>query len=584
MRLLCPRCQRANPGEALYCHFDGFVLRQGAVPDTSVLAQLPLEFVFPSGRRCRSYDDLVQGCQYDWEDARDLLGRGVFEGYLARVGRHDLARVAKDARTEKDPDIALHNFVKGLPVTQAQGPRLDLNPRRVQITPLPAGSQRELTVTVTNLGKGLLQGKLTVQDGGSWLTHKGGDPVRQPLKTAREQEVALCVDARGLAPACYHARLTVITNGGVAEVPIRIDVTPSPFPSVPYHGATSPRDLAERMRNNPKPAVPLLEAGEVARWFAANGWAYPVAGSTARGVAAVQQFFEGMGLSKPPELSLSATTINIRPAPNAPASGQVVLRTEARKWVYAQVDSDRAWLRVTTPSVSGPRQALIAFEAVTSVLESDRTHEATVRIVANAGQKLAVRVEVEVALPTGSVTHRLFRPALAGLLIGFAYRLLLEIPAYLAVRFPFHKSTRESEFGLTDPAALRSFILLTWWVGALVFVTGVRKKGGSRSDLFFGAVAGAAAGVGGAATAACLMDAGDSVPRMLLEGMRDVPFLLQCLVSIVCWGLYGAAVCFALSRFGTLGRKTLSAIAKPLLFLTRIGRLRPLEGILRLPY
>src|SRR5689334_6730741 len=43
----CPRCQRANPHEAVFCYFDGVVLRQG-VAGVALPAQLPQEFIFPS--------------------------------------------------------------------------------------------------------------------------------------------------------------------------------------------------------------------------------------------------------------------------------------------------------------------------------------------------------------------------------------------------------------------------------------------------------------------------------------------------------------------------------------------------------
>ena len=37
------------------------------------VGSLPHEFVFSSGCRCRTYDELVQGCHYEWEDARVML-------------------------------------------------------------------------------------------------------------------------------------------------------------------------------------------------------------------------------------------------------------------------------------------------------------------------------------------------------------------------------------------------------------------------------------------------------------------------------------------------------------------------------
>jgi len=103
----------------------------------------------------------------------------------------------------------------------------------------------------------------------------------------------------------YQGRLVVVTNGGIAEVPVRLDLAARPFVKAPYQGATSPRDIAQRMKANPRPAVALLENGDVARWFESNGWVYPIAGAMAPGLAAVQQFFEELGLARPPALEVS---------------------------------------------------------------------------------------------------------------------------------------------------------------------------------------------------------------------------------------------------------------------------------------
>src|SRR5205814_9783181 len=125
------------------------------------------------------------------------------------------------------------------------------------------------------------------------------------------EDVILHVDTRGLAaPQTYSARLTVVTNGGIAEVPIRLDLGVTTFPHAPFKGVSTQRELAIKMKKNPRAAVPLLEKGEVQKWFAANGWDYPVLSVPARGVAVVQQFFEGMGLTPPPQLQLSETEIH----------------------------------------------------------------------------------------------------------------------------------------------------------------------------------------------------------------------------------------------------------------------------------
>ncbi len=377
---------------------------------------LPHEFVFSSGRRCRTYDELVQGCHYEWEDARVMLRQGVFEKYMAGIGRMDLMRAAKEARANADPDIGLHAFVQALPVAQVQGPRLELSPRRLVLGSLIAGESRSVALTVSNGGKGLLQGKLSVSGAGWLLLTDCGADGECALKTAREQQVRLRVDTRGLAPKTYGAKLTVITNGGVAEVPVKLDVSALPFPRAPFTGAASARALAERMRQHPKQAVPLLENGEIARWFAANGWTYPVEGPTAKGVAAVQQFFEGMGLSKPPVVAPSQAEFHFSCIPPETAGGRILLRTNVKKWVYATAESSRHWLRLSAASVSGAQQAVLGFEVDTSLMD-EGLHEGTISGTANAGQPFAVRVVVDVRRPQEPFTRRLLRPFLTGVLL-----------------------------------------------------------------------------------------------------------------------------------------------------------------------
>ena len=68
----CTRCSRANPAEAAYCYFDGIAL--GSHPHNggpvAVGAQaFVTPFVFPTGRACRSFDELALACQ---EEAKRL--------------------------------------------------------------------------------------------------------------------------------------------------------------------------------------------------------------------------------------------------------------------------------------------------------------------------------------------------------------------------------------------------------------------------------------------------------------------------------------------------------------------------------
>jgi hypothetical protein len=596
----CPRCQRANPSEASYCYFDGVVLRQG------VAAPVGIEFVFPSGRRCRNFDDLVQGCQYEWEDARDLVRKGAFAKFLAGVGRMDLVRVAQEAQANRDADIGLHDFINALPVVQVQGPRLDLSPRRLNLGALRAGEIRQLRLTVSNQGKGLLQGKITVSEGTDWLRIMEADlEGRCALKTARDQQISLRIDTHGLpAPQSYSGKLTVITNGGIAEVPIRMDVGAVPFPRPPFAGASSPRDLAERMRAQPKQAVPLLESGEVQHWFLANGWAYPVVGPVAKGVAAVQQFFEGMGLSKPPSLALSESGLHVTCLPPEAVRAQVTLFTTAKKWVYAQVESDVPWLTILTPAVSGAQRADVMFE-VDSTLVDPGIHEGHVLLLANAGQRLSLLVTFEVTPPHEPFTRRLLRPFFTGLLLGCLYRLLLAGPADLFARLVAAPRDAAPSPGslaawLQSPIFggdgklrlefVRFFVLASWWIGALAGAVLLWQRGSRRADLLSGAVAGAGAGLAGAATLACLVDALDALPRAVLKSVAS--FLksadggsawvwtgLWVVVAAACWGLVGGVVGFVVKWAGRSGGRLLASAAAPMVWLLQVCGLKGLAGL-----
>jgi hypothetical protein len=394
---LCPRCQRANPAKAVFCHFDGYLLDQGA--GASPAGQLLQEFVFPSGRRCRSFDEVVQGCYYEWEEARQLLADGTFSSFLAGIGRADLARAAREAQGNPDRDVGLTSFLAALPATAVQGPKLGLKPRKLVVGPVRVGEKRSAALELLNEGKGLLQGNVHVSDGSEWLRIADADTANGgvSVKTARDQAVTLEADTSKLTVGQnYAGKVLVVTNGGVAEVPIRLDLVVKPFARAPYAGANSPRDLARRMSKDPDAAVALLHNGEIARWFASNGWTYPIAGEPAPGRAAVQQFFEELGLAKPPPITLSEQEFRFRATPPEAISGQVTLRTSSRRIVYGRVESDSPWLVVKTPSVAGDFQATVEFEVESSLMGEDRLYQGTLRVIANAGQAFTIRVQVDV--------------------------------------------------------------------------------------------------------------------------------------------------------------------------------------------
>jgi hypothetical protein len=596
--LQCPRCHRTNPSEAAFCYFDGAELRALSGRENGQRdGRLPNEFVFPSGRCCRTYDELILGCQAEWDVARDLLGQGVFQQFLATGGRVDLAQAAQQAKGHPDPDIALDNFLARLPAKGERGPSLDLSARRLNLGTLRVGETRQIELAILNQGKGLLHGTLTVADEASWLRLGPGKGSSQFLiKTVQEQEVTVRVDTRGLAaPHPYAGKLTVITNGGVVEIPVTFDLQVQPFLQPPFEGISSPREMAEQMRTHAKPAVPLLENGDIARWFEVNGWTYPVSDPTAPGVAAVQQFFEGMGLSKPPPIQLSAGEFSQSCLPGEVVQGQLVLRTNARKWVYARVESDAPWLRLGAQNVSGPQQTGITFEAHSQNLQPGRIHEATLKITANAGQGLRVPVRLEVRRPAPSKRPQTVSPLLVGVVAGFVVRLLLVLPVDLVARLwlmppqpsgPF--ATFAGTFGSAELMSqfVRNFVLITWWVGAVAAAVLLWRRSHRWTDLASGLIAGAVAGLVGSATLACLLPGLDWLPYLLgpkmagntiSGGMMRLAWLgiaLWTTLAGVSWAIWGALSGFILGHLGQPGNRLLRRIAHALARLFRLCGLK----------
>jgi hypothetical protein len=393
----------------------------------------------------------------------------------------------------------------------------------------------------------------------------------------------LIVDARSLEAARnYVGRLMVVTSGGVAEAPIRFELVAKPFPRMPFQGVRTPRELAERMRKTPKPAGPLLEGGDVERWFASNNWNYPVQGPVARGIAGVQQFFEAMGLSRPPQLQLSQKEIRLSAESNDPVRCQVALQTQARKWVYGRVVSQSPWVRVLTTKVIGPQNASIVLEADPK-LRPRSADEGRVQIIGNGGQKLELSVWLDVKRPAGS---SLVRAALIAALACLAFRLAMIPIADLAV-LPAAVHDAASSLGLAYDAWLskvswslrlppdrfssavaaeefrhrllvglmRRLIAWLWWLGpaAMVLLVARRKAGFAFRDLPMAVIAGTVGGVVAAATLACAFLTVESAAHGLWTWLGGESFLGWCLLAATVWTSLGAMAGLAWARLTAQG-------------------------------
>src|SRR4051794_40145457 len=113
MTLTCRTCRRMNPADAQFCYFDGVALdgAHGRGPVAAGGQPFPTPFTFPSGKMCRSFDELVLACDADWDGAKSVLQQGYLDSFLGGMGRIDLAMVAKQAARAPDLERALDDLL-----------------------------------------------------------------------------------------------------------------------------------------------------------------------------------------------------------------------------------------------------------------------------------------------------------------------------------------------------------------------------------------------------------------------------------------------------------------------------------------
>jgi hypothetical protein len=396
----CSRCSRVNPAEAAYCYFDGSVLggpgRNGArAPVGSSPFRAP--FVFPSGRVCRTFDELALGCQEEWAAARELLRQRHLEAFLAGVGRTDLSQAAREASRYPDPDRGLDQLLGRLPTAVLESPRLHVNPQVVNLGVVQVGEDRRFELHLENRGGRLVYGTVS-SEASPWLTLGDAAGISEKMfEFGAEHVLPVHVQGKLLRAGTkpIEGRLLVESNGGTSVVVVRADVPVRPFPDGVLAGALSPRQIAEKARDAPRQAAVQFANGAVARWYEQNGWTYPVTGPATKGVAAVQQFFEALGLTPPPKVEVSSRAVSLQGRPGTSLHHTLTVSTQENRPVYAHARSDQPWLEVSRARLNG-RSAAIALVVSAVPDREGETLKARVLITSNGNQRFVVPVTLTI--------------------------------------------------------------------------------------------------------------------------------------------------------------------------------------------
>lgn len=395
MSLVCAQCSRVNPTEAAYCYHDGAALtgRAGG-PINPGAALFPAPFVFPNGQACRNFDQLATTCQQNWPAALDLLRQGFFASFFGGLGRVDLAVAAQEAAKFPDPDRGLDQLLAKLPSQVVEPPKLQIEPSVINLGQLKLGTDRTIELRLHNAGMRLLYG--SVASDCKWLTL--GEVPGQPQKVFQfGDEAAIAVQVRGqhlragIRP--LEGTLAVDSNGGTATVTVRADVPVTPFAGGLFDGAVTPRQVAEKAKASPKEAASYFEGGRVAAWFQSNGWTYPVQGPPMSGMGAVQQFFEALGVARPPQVQVTPPSFALEGKPGTVVPLTIELTSPERKVVYGWATTDKPWIQIGKTKLTG-RAASIPIRV--TVPDRAGTQQATLTVVGNGQQRFAVPITVAV--------------------------------------------------------------------------------------------------------------------------------------------------------------------------------------------
>ena len=394
----CSKCSRANPADAVYCFYDGFAIGGDRSGGPVAVGKQPFNspFVFPTGKVCRSFDELALACQEEWKGACALLRDGYLESFFGGLGRVDLVVAAKEASKFPDPGRGLDQLLAKLPSSVLDDPKLRVEPGEVNLGLLDPAKERTFDLALENQGMRLLYG--TVSSSALWLTlgeSPGANEKHFTFTHESKLQVHVWPDRVRAGRKPIEASLLVESNTGPVTVKVRCEKPVTPFPAGPLGGCKTPKQVAEKAQASPKEVAPLFEAGEVEKWYAGNGWQYPVVVPAASGIAAIQQFFEALGVTKAPKVEISQKELSFTGEVGDSIPFTIEVSTQEKRPVFAHVTSNVPWLEVGKPKLTG-RTATIAISIPSVPNRPGRTLEAELDVVSNG--KARWRVPVTLAI------------------------------------------------------------------------------------------------------------------------------------------------------------------------------------------
>lgn len=402
--LICPRCRHANPQHAQYCHHDGILL-DGVREAQKAKSDFPSPFIFKSGLTCKDYKTLAQGILAEWDRSREMLAFAEWEDFFNGLGRVDLAQAASQARLFPDPDRGLDQLLSALPGLEARPGTVRIEKRALEFGTLQVGVEARSSIILENSGDRLIWGDAILRDAPWCSLSEEGPLADRSFRYIKQLKMDLHVPADNVRGGGRLLSGTLLIKTESEEILINISAKEPdviPFDGDLFHGAISPRQIAEKSRTKPREAVPLFLSGKVAQWYQINGWSYPVTGPTAPGMACVQQYFEAHGFAPAPKVDIDPPAILLSVTPGEPATQKLLLKTSEKRHVFGYVLPSETWVHAGDLEPNY-QTATIPLVFNTQGLNLHEPRRVVLTVLANGQQQFNIPVEIRASVPTPSL-------------------------------------------------------------------------------------------------------------------------------------------------------------------------------------
>jgi hypothetical protein len=181
---------------------------------------LTAAFTLATGARCRTWDDFLTVSAQRWPAMRDELVSGRLAGFLASIGRQDMAPRADAPGT---PDERLDAWLATLPATRPNRPELDVHPEVLKLRAIPGGGMMRASLRLTNTGYRLLRTQARIEPASAAWLKLPGEAGRAPIVTVDQTELAVEVQIPEVFTDTPRAAIVLDSNGGTRRVEVRLE-------------------------------------------------------------------------------------------------------------------------------------------------------------------------------------------------------------------------------------------------------------------------------------------------------------------------------------------------------------------------